>query len=108
PAHILEGELAVIRGADTDPRTFDDLPRDLAEAGPPMHPAFQHDVFLLPRVDAEAEEAIEVVRLHMVGDQHDLGAAGIQHDRWPHAVLDAGPHRSAIAKAAIGDGAHAS
>src|ERR1700687_3916650 len=79
-AHVAEGQLAVIRGADPDAGAIDDRLGQGAEAGAPMHATLQHHVALLHRVDAEGEQAIQIARLDMVRDDHYLDLAGIDDD----------------------------
>src|SRR5271168_5044731 len=56
PAHVPEGERAVIRGADADPGAVDDCLRHRPQSRAPMDAALQHHIAFLQRVDAEAEE----------------------------------------------------
>src|SRR5437660_10778572 len=71
-AHVVESELAVIRGADAHPGAFDDGLSHWPQPGAPMDAALQHNVALLQRVDAEGGEAVEIRRLDMARDQRDL------------------------------------
>ena len=68
-----------------------------------MDAALQHHKALLHRVDAERQEAVEVVRLDMARDQRDFGAAGVEHDTRPHVHLHAAPHRPLVAEATVRD-----
>src|SRR5580693_3572166 len=57
-ADLVESQLAIVRSANTDAGTLDDGFRELAEPGPPMDAAFEHDIAFLQRVDAEVHQAV--------------------------------------------------
>src|SRR5690606_26494053 len=69
---LREIELAVVGGADPHAGTLDDFPGDLLEARPPVDTAFQHDIALLHGIDAEAEQRVDIMRLHVARDEDDL------------------------------------
>src|SRR6266498_256393 len=100
PPHLGEGQLAVIGGADADPGAIDDRLGYLAEPGAPMYPALQHHIALLHRVDAEGQQAVEIIRLDMARDQRDLDPAGIEDDTRPHIHQHAPPHRPLVTEPA--------
>src|SRR5215472_19015209 len=102
-ADSFELQLSVIRRAHADTGAVDDGLGHLPEPGAPMNAALQHDIALLARVDAEAQQTIEVGGLDMARDQHDLDRSGVEHYRGAHIHLHAASHRSAVAVAAIRD-----
>ena len=66
-----------------------------------MDPALQHHVALGLGGDADRGEGGQVVRLHVVRDDHDLHRAGVEHRARTHVVQLAARHRSAVAEAPV-------
>src|SRR5271170_2294054 len=66
PPDLLELQLAVIGSAHPDPGAVDDRLCQRAEPGPPVDAALQHDIALLHRVDAKAEQTVQIGRLDML------------------------------------------
>src|SRR3954470_22341865 len=70
PPHVAEGELRIVRSADADAGAFDDLPRQRAERGAPMHPALYRQKALVARLDPQHAEHVWRDRLDLPRHQH--------------------------------------
>ena len=88
-AQILEGHLVVIRGADAEPRAFDDGARELAEVRSPMDAALDGDEALGARIDAEHAQHVDRGGLDMFREEHDLHPSRVEDHRPAKRRFDA-------------------
>ena len=78
------------------------MPGQFAKTGAPVHAALDHDVTLLPGINADRVECVEVVGFLVFRNDDDLDFAGIEHRGRPHIHQHAGTHGPLVAESAIG------
>src|SRR5690606_31657538 len=94
--HVLEFDLAVVRGGDAHARAGNDLGGHVGEAGAPVHAALERHVALLQRIDAGRQQAVDVEGFLVARDDDDLHLAGIEHHGQPGVVAYAAVHGPAV------------
>src|SRR6185503_117912 len=91
-----ELEPGVIGSAYPAAGALDDRARDRAEPRSPVDPAFQHQIALACRVDADCPEGGDVVGFDLSRRHDNLDASSVEHRRRTHVHELAARHRANV------------